>query len=99
MVDHRATQICPGHRAHEGPVVDYRKPADTAVDHHDCGSGELVARSDCRCVARDQGVDDTLGEGAAALEKRFEGIGESAASRGHVVEARQHGAYQVVLGQ
>jgi len=80
MVDHRTAQIGPGERAHEGPVVDHGKPANPAVDHHDRRPGEFVGRSDRRRVAHDEGVEDAVGEDAAAFQENPERIGERSAA-------------------
>lgn len=97
MVNHRSAQIGPGQAAHQSPVVDHGQPADTAVDHHDRRPGEFTGRSHSRGVARDEGVDRTIGEFPAALKEDAERVGERAASSGHVIEAGQHGPHQVLL--
>jgi hypothetical protein len=89
MVDHRAAQVGPGQRAHQGAVIDHRKSPDAAVDHHDRCPGEFISWPDRRRAAHDERVDDAVSEGAAALEEDAERVREGAPGRGHVGEAGQ----------
>ena len=99
MVNHRTAQIGPGQRPYQDTVINHGKSPDPAVDHHDRCPGEFVGRPDCRRVAHDQRVNDTVSESAASLQENTERVRERASGGGHVFEAGQHGTHQVLFGQ